>query len=198
MITSEEIVNTWGAKLTGQLLLWDDYDYILRKTKFQNNGNKDFEKKVIVHCLMSVMNPNAGGDEQVSLNILDSYRDAVKKYFKYTTHGHFDSKINQFVVKFLGYKGMPYIDQCAELEEWLPYIKEQPLNLDSPYKNKEHKEVILNPKGSLVLGNYRLVIIEGEKKYLITKTRFQKTTILGTFNELLEAVTYIVDYLPYE
>ena len=69
---SKTIVDRYGAKLKGQQMLFTDYDYILRHTKFQS-VDPDFNREALVHWWMNVYLPEyRGRDESTPYEIYSS------------------------------------------------------------------------------------------------------------------------------
>lgn len=124
---SQAIVDRWGAKLSGQQVLFPDPDLVLRRTLFTETGDKSFDQEALIHWWMHVYNYDKDylPDNKVPYEVYKTYSNALLKFFNYAkASGCYSPKTNQSVIDLACYKHKPVEDHMAELNMWLPHIIE--------------------------------------------------------------------------
>jgi hypothetical protein len=199
---SKIIVDRYKAKLEGQQLLWTDYDYILRYTKFQPVGDRNFDQQAIIHWWMNIYIPRDDGIEELvtPYAVFESWSNALRDNFKYVScFGYFPSS-NQSAIQVRTYKGESVEDVVAELEMWLPYLKAIDCHVhDTKISSKETilgQHVKIQEYTLSEYGVYSLQIFDGSsgcgaKKFEIGKTTYGHYRVLESFATLKDAITYI-------
>lgn len=129
-MNSKEIVAAYKAKLSGQQLLVEDDDFILRHTSFKSISPL-FDKQVLVHWWMNVHIPPGSKNESTPSEIFRSWDNAIYGRFKYVRPGMtYNLDTRQVIIKIGTRKSDELKPQIEELEMWLPFVKGHPKVVD--------------------------------------------------------------------
>lgn len=150
-MTSEEIVERYGAKLKGQQRLWDDPDLVLRQTPFRPTGERRFDRDAIAWWWLNVYVPDGYGDEKTPYEVYKTWSAAVYECFRYVRLSGYWSETNQQAVQILGYRAEPPEAHTADLLVWLPHVREGRGRSDRPGKHLDVFEHTLSQYGTYTL-----------------------------------------------
>jgi len=120
---SREIVDRWAVERSGQLLLWEDHDQLIRTTPFKA-VDPDFDRQVLIHFWMNVYKGDAWNvEEKVEYEIWKTYHDPLYSMFLYVKPEGYMRESCQSCLQIAGYKKEPLEDHMKELLMWLPHYK---------------------------------------------------------------------------
>ena len=186
MITSQEIVDKYKVSEKGQLTLFSDPDELLVKTKFQKTDDPEFDKLAIVHWWMNVYVPDGYGRYKTEYEIYSTWSNAIGNNFKYISQSGYNLQTRQSCVQIRAYKNEPTADLLAELELWLPHIKE--------CDGIKHIGIFESS-----LSEHGIYAFEIRKdKFVITFTRYHNKRDLKEFDNLSDAVNCIRESIYYK
>lgn len=185
-MTSKEIVDRYKAKLKGQKMLWEDCDFILKKTRFKKI-DPEFDRQALVHWWMYVYGPEDYGPETTPFEVFNTWSNAMYPNFKYVNVSGYVPATKQSCVQFSGYRHDPIQSQVEDLEMWLPHVKPN----KKGYKFIDVFEYTASAHGIFFLEFY-------PKSIHLNKTTYGTTATLKKFKTVAETVEYVVEHHPYE
>jgi hypothetical protein len=123
-ITSQEIVDRYGASFKGQQLLFPDADIVLRNTPFQKTEDDNWNRLALVHWWMNVYSPVNYAENNTTQLVYKSWSSPLYEYFKFArSQGGYIPETNQQAVQLSCYKKEPLEPQLTELRLWLKHAK---------------------------------------------------------------------------
>lgn len=181
---SKTIVDAYGAKLSGQGLLFEDHDYTLRHTPFKEI-NPQFDREAVVHWWMNVYVPDGWGDDRTPQEIHETWSSAIFKTFLYIHQSGYNPRTNQTSIDIACIGDVPVEPQLEELRMWLSEYKPIPTEGDGDVHYVGIFESTLSE-----FGIYHLEVYDDES-CIIRKTTYGRPEILSTFDNLKSALDYI-------
>lgn len=185
-MTSEEIVNLWGIKRKGQQLLFEDYDNILRNTKFISNDDVEINKQILIHWWMNVYAINDGRDFDVPYEVYKSWSNAIGNNFKFIMMSGYHTISKQTIVSLACSKHLPLEPQLEELKLWLPHII--PTKND---KDKRESKYISIFEHNLSKDAIISLSIYSDTDISVNSFRYGQHKVLCPFDNIRDAVEYI-------
>ncbi len=191
-MNSEKVVELLNTKLSGQQLLFDDPEFVLRNTSFKSTGCRDTDKQILVYWWMNVHVPDGIGQNNTEYCVYKTWSNALYNYFKYAKiSGMYSLKTNQNLVQLSCHKNDILKLHIEELEMWIPNIKTLKDENGVDYKYISILEYSLSQYGVYSLGIYDNFISLDFCSYGRTRT-------LERFNRLCDAVEHIKNNVWYQ
>lgn len=190
--TSKFFADAFNAKLTGQQLLFEDYDLILRRTPFKDlfepqaeQVRTEFNRTALIHWWMNVYVPNGRGDQETPYEVYRTWSNAMWQNFKYVSCDGYRIETNQNVVKIACCKKEPLEPQLEELKLWIPHIKE---SMDEEQRMGKHISIF--ERGLCEYAIYSLAVYS-DLDIVIGEFSHGSYKVVNKFDNLAEAVDLI-------
>lgn len=186
---SKTIVELFGAKIKGQQLLFDDFDFILKNTGYKKIS-PELDKEIIVHWFMNIYSHDDDySTRKTDYEVYVQWSKAISENFKYVSVSGYLPETGQSCVKLACHKNEDVNLQLNELQMWLPHIK--PIKKD----DKLIKYVRIFESSLSRHAAYALHICETE--VFINKNSYGRQTN-QKFDDIATAVNFIHQNIWYK
>lgn len=181
---SKTIVETYGAKVKGQPLLWEDHDFILRQTPFQA-VNPEFDRLAIIHWSMNIYKPGTKKeDEGVDYEVWKTWDRACDIFKNVSRQIGYNSSTNQQALGITMTQNQDVKPAIDEFKMWFPHYKPLP---------EENTKVWCFHVADNDLSEHGVLSLKYYSEQLISLDvlRYGHTSRLRNFTSLHEAFVYL-------
>ncbi len=186
-MTSQEIVDRYGVENCANMdRLFPDPDLVLRNTHFIPQEDETFNRDSIIHWWMHVYVPDGFGDYRVLYEAYKTWSNALYRYFRYARPNGYVSQTNQSSIKIGCYKKTPLEPQLAELQLWVPHVKEVTFDKDEERSYAKAKPIRIFESSLSLSGSWTLYVTDTGYCEI-----YRNQYVEQKFNTLAEAVDHI-------